>query len=202
MADILIIPNGIITSLAFTDAAGAVTIYSDAACETEVTQPVKISATTTYFTKALGVVRVVGSDRAGTTLVDKRVDTHKAGAFVTVVPEREYVAELANLRAGSANAQTGTAYTLALTDAHGVVECANASPITLTVPPNSSVAFPVGTRIDVAQTGAGAMTIAAGEGVTVNTVTGLQLTGQWAVATLVKRATNAWVAFGSLTTAE
>ena len=40
------------------------------------------------------------------------------------------------------NPQTGTSYTLVLADAAKIVECANAAAITLTVPPNSSVAFP------------------------------------------------------------
>ena len=70
------------------------------------------------------------------------------------------------------NEKTGS-YTLALGDAQGVVEMNVASANTLTVPPNSSVAYPVGTSILVVQTGAGQTTIAAGAGVTVNSYIGL-----------------------------
>ena len=45
--------------------------------------------------------------------------------------------------------QTGTAYTLVLADAFKLVAMNNAAANTLTVPPNSSVAFPIGTRIDL-----------------------------------------------------
>jgi hypothetical protein len=97
------------------------------------------------------------------------------------------------------NAQVGTTYTLALTDDGKVVEMNNASANTLTVPPNSSVAFPVGAQILVLQTGAGQTTVAAGAGVTVNSKDGnLKLSAQWCAATLIKRATDSWVVVGDL----
>ena len=97
------------------------------------------------------------------------------------------------------NEQTGTTYTLALTDSGKVVEMNNASANTLTVPPNSSVAFPVGSQILVLQTGAGQTTLAAGAGVTVNSKDGnLKLSAQWCGVTLIKRATDVWVVVGDL----
>ncbi len=97
------------------------------------------------------------------------------------------------------NAQTGTTYTLVFADAYRTVEMNNASANTLTVPPNSSVAFPIGTTIDVVQTGAGKTTIAPGSGVTINSAGGLLSVGaQWSRVTLRKRATDTWVATGSL----
>lgn len=101
--------------------------------------------------------------------------------------------------ATSINAQTGTTYTLVLSDAEKYITLSNAGTITLTVPPNSSVAFPVGTRIEIEQTGAGAVTVAAGSGVTVNSRgSDLTLAGQYAVAVLVKRATDTWTLTGDL----
>ena len=97
------------------------------------------------------------------------------------------------------NAQVGTTYTLVLTDDGKVVEMNNASANTLTVPPNSSVAFPVGAQILVLQTGAGQTTLAAGAGVTINSKDGnLKLSAQWCAATLIKRATDVWVVVGDL----
>lgn len=97
------------------------------------------------------------------------------------------------------NAQTGTTYTLALTDLGKLVELNNAAAITLSVPTNSSVAFAVGDRIDILQTGAGQVTIAGAAGVTVNSESSkLKLAGQWAAATLIKRAADTWVAVGNL----
>lgn len=104
----------------------------------------------------------------------------------------------------STNAQTGTTYTLVLADAGKYVEMNNASANTLTVPPNSSVAYAIGAEITVIQTGAGKTTITPGSGVTVNyySVSGSgtrSIKGQWSAATLVKRATDTWVLIGNLT---
>jgi hypothetical protein len=97
----------------------------------------------------------------------------------------------------STNEQTAS-YTLVLGDAQDVVEMNVSTANTLTIPPNSSVAFPVGTSIFVVQTGTGQTTIAAGAGVTVNSFLGLKIIGRWAGCTLIKRATDTWVAVGGL----
>lgn len=89
-------------------------------------------------------------------------------------------------------------YTLVLADRSKLVEISNASANTLTVPPNSSVAFPIGTQIIVLQTGAGQTTLTPGSGVTINGTPGLKLRAQWSSATLIKRATDTWVAIGDL----
>jgi hypothetical protein len=96
------------------------------------------------------------------------------------------------------NAQTGTTYTLVLTDATKFVSLSNASAITLTVPPNSSVAFPVGTEIILAQLGAGQVTIAPGSGVTLNSTPGLKIAAQYGTAALKKTASDTWLVFGRL----
>lgn len=102
--------------------------------------------------------------------------------------------------AASLNAQT-TDYTLVLADAGKIVEANKASAIAITVPTNASVAFPVGTLINLAQVGAGAATVVAAGGVTIEVRSPLTLVmkGQWATAQLYKRATNEWVLSGDLT---
>lgn len=95
------------------------------------------------------------------------------------------------------NSQTGTTYTLLLTDAGKCVEMNNASANTLTVPPNS-VAFPVGTTLLVRMMGAGQTSIAAGGGVTIHTPLTLNLFAQYSLASLHKRATNEWCLDGGL----
>lgn len=95
------------------------------------------------------------------------------------------------------NQQAGS-YTTVLADRDKLVEVSNASGVTVTIPLNSSVAYPVGTSIDILQTGAGQVTIAGAAGVTVNATPGLKLRTQWSSATLFKRATDTWVVFGDL----
>ena len=55
--------------------------------------------------------------------------------------------------------ETGTGYTFVLTDQQKIVTMNNASSVTLTIPANSSVAFPVGTQIIVINKGVGVVTI-------------------------------------------
>ena len=97
------------------------------------------------------------------------------------------------------NAQTGTTYTTVLADDGKLVTCDNASAITLTIPPNSDVAYGIGTQINIMQLGAGQVTIAAGAGVTLRSEgSKLNLKGQYAVATCAKIATDTWVVVGNL----
>lgn len=97
------------------------------------------------------------------------------------------------------NAQTGTSYTLVLSDATKSVTMNNAASNTLTVPPSSSVNFPVGTQVVIGQLGAGQTTIAAGSGVTLRSYNSrLKLAGQYAVASIIKIATDTWFVAGNL----
>lgn len=97
----------------------------------------------------------------------------------------------------SINQQTSS-YTSVLSDRDKLIEINSSSAVTLTVPTNASVAYPVGTSFDILQTGTGQVTIAGAGGVTVNATPGLKLRTQWSSATLFKRAENTWVVFGDL----
>ena len=97
------------------------------------------------------------------------------------------------------NAQTGTTYTTVLADDGKLITCDNASAIALTIPPNSSVAYGIGTQINIMQLGAGQVTITAGAGVTLRSAgTKLKTNGQYAVATCCKIASDTWVVIGNL----
>jgi hypothetical protein len=106
-------------------------------------------------------------------------------------------AETLGMLAG-VNTQTAN-YTLALTDIGKVVEMNVASGNSLVVPANGTVAFAVGSRVDLSQIGAGQTTIVQDTGVTVRQrESKLKLAGQYAGASLYKRATNEWLVFGDL----
>lgn len=99
------------------------------------------------------------------------------------------------------NAQSGTSYTLVLTDATKIIRITNGAAITLTVPPNSSVAFTVGTQITIVQSGAGQITVAPGVGVTLSSRgAAFKTVGQYSYAALVKVATDSWELSGDITT--
>lgn len=104
--------------------------------------------------------------------------------------------QIGNLPASGAsvNAQTGTTYTLALSDANNALTMNNASANTLTIPTNASVAFPVGTVISIIQLGAGTTTVTGDTGVSVNGTSAgsADLSAQHSAVSLLKIATNSW----------
>ena len=96
------------------------------------------------------------------------------------------------------NTQTGTTYTTVLKDEGRLVTLNNGSAITLTIPANSSVAYDIGTKIDLCALGAGQVTVAGAGGVTVNATPGLKLRAQYSAASCIKYGTNTWVLVGDL----
>ena len=105
--------------------------------------------------------------------------------------------DAATLTSQSTDPQTGTTYTLVAADAGQNVDMNNASANTCYIPPNSLVAYPVGTLITVTMAGAGITTIApstAAETVTLvkPTARSLSISAQYETAQLYKTGTNAW----------
>ena len=133
---------------------------------------------------------------------------HSGGPFSDVVPGdivMDYTPKGdtgATGAAGSfASAQSidteAASFTLDLTQAGKYIRCTSASPMSVTVPLNATVAFAIGTHIDVIQAGAGLVDFVATGGVTIN-ATGLDMASQWAAATLIKVGTDEWDLIGNL----
>lgn len=144
-------------------------------------------------------------DLVGPDALNHAAAVNKLEAELGLTPKGSYAsvaARLAALELPTIENQTATAYTLVLADALGViVNLVNAAAITLTIPPNSSVAFPVGSTITVRQGGAGQVTISPGTGVTIcSRGNANKLAGQFAYATLIKSGTpDTWDLFGDTT---
>ena len=102
------------------------------------------------------------------------------------------------------NADSSSSYTAVLTDNGKVVTMSNGSGNTFSIPTNASVAFPIGTQINVLQIGEGQTTIQA---VTSGTTT-IQSTGataaapklrvRYSAATCIKASTDLWYVFGDI----
>lgn len=127
-------------------------------------------------------------------------DLYTASHFLALVSGAWKRVPFALVRRGqkAINAQTGTSYTLVLADADKFVTLSNASSITLTVPTNASVAFPIGTEIVLMRGGAGQITVAGDGGVTVRFGGSNRdnFNGQYAVCYLLKIGTDEWVFHG------
>jgi hypothetical protein len=102
------------------------------------------------------------------------------------------------------DAQTGTTYTVVLSDSNQVVTMNNAATNVLSIPTNASVAYPLGTQINVLQIGAGQTTISA---VTSGTTTILstaavadapKLRARYSSATCIKADTDLWYIIGDI----
>jgi hypothetical protein len=103
------------------------------------------------------------------------------------------------------NAQTGTTYTTVLGDNGQLVTLNNASAITVSIPTNASVAYPIGAQINFAWiTGAGQPTISATTpGTTTILSTGAssvapKLRAVNATATCMKILTDTWIVAGDI----
>jgi hypothetical protein len=102
------------------------------------------------------------------------------------------------------NAQTGTTYTFVLTDNGKLVTASNAAAQTYSIPTNASVAYPIGTQINIIQIGAGQVTInAVTSGTTTISSTGAtatapKLRAQFSSATCIKANTDLWYVIGDI----
>lgn len=91
------------------------------------------------------------------------------------------------------NNQSGTSYTLQLADQGDLIRMTNAAANTVIVPTNATVAFPVGTVVNVRQSGTGTTTISPATGVTINAPQDEFTTdGEEFGVAIVKVATDEW----------
>ena len=99
------------------------------------------------------------------------------------------------------NAQTA-AYTLVLADKNKLVTVSSTSNLTVTIPLNSSVAYPTGAQVHIARLNTGTVTIAGTAGVTVNstgaTTASPTLRAQYSTATCIKTDTDTWLVIGDI----
>ena len=136
--------------------------------------------------------------------VNGKVINSISNGDVTITPNGTGKTKITNIEAPlDINTQTGTTYTGVIADAEKMITLNNAAAITITIPNNSSVAYPVGTKLNFLQLGAGQVTIAADTGspsdsVDVDATLTLKLNGQYAAATAFKVTTTSWVVFGNL----
>ena len=97
---------------------------------------------------------------------------------------------------------TAASYTLVLSDADAYISMTNPSAKILTVPTNTTVAFPINTEIFIANNNDAdvLLTLTPASGVTIRKPNDqLYTLPKWAGACLVKIGTNEWVAYGGMT---
>lgn len=101
------------------------------------------------------------------------------------------------------NAQTGTTYTFVASDSFNtVVTLSNASAIAVTIPTNATTAFPVGTVLNFAQTGAGQVTVSGASGATLTSIGATAATPktrvQYSAGSAIQTSANNWLVIGDI----
>jgi hypothetical protein len=91
-----------------------------------------------------------------------------------------------------------SSYTMLLTDNNKLLYFTNSSAVTLIIPTNASVAFPIGSTINFTQAGSGQIFATGPSGGTLNYTPGTKTRAQWSVASAIKTGTDTWLLGGDL----
>ena len=172
--------------------SGSFTVFTGSAVELQVTNTgVRIGNASTDTHTVTGSFNISGSGfvQGGGLIVSGTLATSGSGSQGLVAPLK------------FTTAPVNTNYTLVYTDEGKMVEMNYNvdAPLTVTIPLNSSVPFPIGTEISIIQIGAGTTVITGSSGVTVNSYLGFKtIDAQYGVASVVKRGTDSWYLFGNL----
>lgn len=117
----------------------------------------------------------------------------------TPVSKKVEIGNLIKGRADEIVGVTGASKVLALSDANTFQRLNRASAQTIQIPKNTTVDFPIGTRITLGRQGAGVPTIQGATGVSLYSVnSNVTISPQYGCATLIKIANNVWFLFGDL----
>jgi hypothetical protein len=126
----------------------------------------------------------------------------KEGLFTGSVNANKIIGSVSSVPLDLTIEQKATNYPLTLADKNKLFYFVNSTvgqTVTVTVPLNSTDAFPNGSQINFVRGGAGGVAFAGISGsVSVNATPGLTLRAQWSMATLIKLAENTWVLIGDL----
>lgn len=152
----------------------------------------------TNWEVGIGTYTASGTTLARTTIIessnaDAAVNWGAGTKEIFCAPVGEFARRHYEQQYGGINEQTGTTYTLVRGDAGQVIETTNSATVTITIPTDASVNFPVGTRIDFFQAGTGQISLSHS-----GTLTGIGANsqGQYYSMTIYKKTTNSWRVIG------
>lgn len=163
-----------------------------------------LSAGGNFDAGAINTEDIANSSITEAKIASASVTTSKLGSSLALTTPNIGAATGASLNCTNAvidhpatNVRTSN-YTLVLGDDGIIIETNSTSAVIISIPLESTVAFPIGTKITVIRANTGAASVAGVSGVTVNATPGLNLRAQWSAATLLKRAANTWLLMGDL----
>jgi len=173
--------------------SGAVTLSID----TTITADLSTAQTLTNKTLTTPIISTISN--TGTLTLPTSTDTLVGRATTDTLTNKTLTSPKVNL---GINAQTGTTYTTVLDDNGKLITLTNASAIAVTIPLNSSVAYPVGAQLNFAQLGAGQVTVSGASGVTIvstgATASAPKARTQYSTLTAVQTSTDNWIVMGDI----
>lgn len=135
-------------------------------------------------TPAIGTVVFIRQDNLGN-LINQIQYYSSAGSWTNYL-DAQFSTKIAN-------------HVLTLSDSGKVINMNSSTAITVTVPTNTSVAFPIGTTITVLQTGVGSTSFLESSGVTIRSKNSYKtMNTQYSGAQLIKLEANIWILIGDL----
>jgi hypothetical protein len=177
-------------------AGGNVTITTNASTDSITIAATDTDNNTTYSVSAETVTGGANLRLTGSDATTDDVKIQGSGLVTITRTDADTITVDANLDV-IFNEQTAS-YTIALADKNKIIEINSASINDIIIPLDATTNFPIGAQVNVLQTGTGQTTVVGTSGVTVNGTPGLNLRAQWSAVTLIKRATDSWVAIGDL----
>ncbi len=134
----------------------------------------------------------LGTDTTGNYMSDVSAGT---GIAVTHTPSEGSTATVA--LADVTLVENAGSYSLTVADKNKIIEITGSSSASVTVPANSSQAFPIGSQVTIVRNGSGSVRVI-GPSATIRATPGEYLRAQYSSATLIKRATDEWYLIGDL----
>jgi hypothetical protein len=181
------------TGLSGGGSSGAVTLSID----TAVTVDLSTAQTLTNKTLTAPIISTISN--TGTLTLPTSTDTLVGRATPDTLTYKSLTSPKVNL---GIEAQTGTTYTTVLDDNGKLITLTNAASIAVTIPLNSSVAYPVGAQLNMAQMGAGQVTVSGAGGITIvsksATDSAPNARAQYSTLTAVQTSTDNWLVMGDI----
>lgn len=132
------------------------------------------------------------------TNINTKVNTSSVGA-ASGVATLDSNSKVTPAQTSSRIVSLSASRTLALTDAGTMIYNSGSAALTLTIPVSTSVAFPIGTEIELLRMDTGTLTVAADSGVALNSFNGkYAIAHQYGCAALKKIGADVWVLAGDL----
>jgi hypothetical protein len=148
-------------------------------------------------TKLAGIAVGATANSADATLLDR--SNHTGVQSISTVSGLQAALDARATYYVVHNVVSASSYSFVLADATRLTEATSGASQTYTIPANASVAFPVGSILEVVRHGAGSLTLAAASGVTIRTPSSLTARAQYSTIVARQRAVNEWVLSGDLT---